>query len=245
MSLNLLRFSSKKSVFEKNFSQYYSSEYVFDPKTIERTIVNFKELPPRRVSSNESLTKAAVFIPLCEVNNKVSLLYTLRAPHLKAFRGEVSFPGGKHDSVDETFIDTAVRETVEELGLDVNRLQIWDCGRWISTKKGFSVVPVFGHIKNNLNLQDLKVNTSEVQEVFTVALEDLCRPNNLGYTQFRTSPSNSFASVPVFLSEKHKIWGLTGFLTFLFLKCLLPKKAYSHPIKFVPSVLSNTEKFRL
>lgn len=232
---------SKSVVVQRSFSQYYSAEYVFNSETVKKTIENFTQLPPRRISLNQPLTKAAVFIPLCEVNEKVSLLYTLRAPLLKAHSGQVSFPGGKQDNTDETFVDTAIRETVEELGLDSSRIEIWGCGKWMSTRKGFSVVPVIGRIKNNLVVEDLNVNTSEVQEVFTVALEDLCKSSNLGYTQFRTSISTSLASVPVYLAGKHKIWGLTGFLTFIFLKCLLPKNAYSHPIKYIQPIMATNQ----
>lgn len=238
MTLLCTRFL-KKLMGRRFFSQYYTAEYIFNPDTIEKTKENFTQLPPRRISLNQPLTKAAVFIPLCEVDGKISLLYTLRTVFLKAHRGQVSFPGGKQDNNDATSVDTAIRETVEELGLDADRIEIWGSGKWMSTRKGFSVVPVIGRIKNNLDIDDLKINTSEVQEVFTVSLEDLCKLDNLGYTQFRTSISSSLASVPVYLGGKHRIWGLTGFLTFIFLKCLLPSSAYSHPIKYVPPILSD------
>lgn len=223
-------------ILQRHFAHYYSAKYVFNPQTIKKTTANFTELPPRRISVNQPLTKAAVFIPLCEVGNKVSLLYTLRTPFLKAHRGQVSFPGGKHENTDNTFVNTAIRETVEELGLESNRIEIWCSGQWMNTRKGFSVVPVVGRIKNDLVLQDLNINTSEVQEVFTISLEELCKPSNLGYTQVRTSISSSLASVPVYLGGKHKIWGLTAFLTYIFLKCLLPKSAYSHPILYIPPI---------
>lgn len=241
MSLNLSRILSNRLTAQRGYSQYYSAEYVFNTETIKRTTSTFTQLPPRRLTLSKPLTKAAVFIPLCKVNNKVSLLYTLRAPHLKAHSGQVSFPGGKCDSGDKSFEDTAIRETVEELGLDASRLEIWGSGRWMSTRKGFCVVPVIGRVKNNLAIEDLNINTSEVQEVFTVTLEDLCRPNNLRYTQFRTSISTSLASPPVFLAGKHRIWGLTGFLTCIFLNSLLPREAYCHPIKYVPFLLSDKE----
>lgn len=226
-------------MIQRCFSQYYTAEYVFNPETIEKTKANFTQLAPRRISLNQPLTKAAVFIPLCEVDGNVCILYTLRGVFLKAHRGQVSFPGGKQDNTDVSSVDTAIRETVEELGLDSNRIEIWGSGKWMSTRKGFSVVPVIGRIKNNLALEDLKTNNTEVQEVFTVALEDLCKSNYLGYTQFRTSISSSLASVPVYLAGKHRIWGLTAFLTFIFLKCLLPKSAYSHPIKYVAPLIAD------
>lgn len=234
MCLKLIRFFTVKRCLS-----YYSADYVFNPETIQKTTSAFTQLPPRRISLSQPLTKAAVFIPLCEVNGKVSLLFTLRAPHLKAHRGQVSFPGGKQDSTDETFVDTAIRETVEELGLSQSRIEVWGSGKWMSTRKGFSVVPVIGRIKDNLVLDDLHVNASEVQEVFTVALEDLCNSNLLGYTQFRTSISNSLISIPVFLAGRHKIWGLTGFLTCIFLKSLFPKEAYCHPVIYIPPIFPN------
>lgn len=46
------------------------------------------------------IKKAAVLVPLCIVNQKLSLLYIVRALKLKVNGGEVAFPGGMKDDTD-------------------------------------------------------------------------------------------------------------------------------------------------
>lgn len=49
------------------------------------------------------------------------ILMTKKASHLKIHAGEVAFPGGKLDGCDADLLCTALRETREELGLDIPR----------------------------------------------------------------------------------------------------------------------------
>lgn len=69
---------------------------------------------------------AAVLVPLCLVRGVPALLYTLRSSRLVGrHKGDVSFPGGKCDPDDQDVIHTALRETQEELGLEVPKEHVW------------------------------------------------------------------------------------------------------------------------
>uniref|UniRef100_A0A7N4NWY5 Nudix hydrolase 8 n=1 Tax=Sarcophilus harrisii TaxID=9305 RepID=A0A7N4NWY5_SARHA len=69
---------------------------------------------------------AAVLVPLCLVHGDPSLLYTLRSSRLVGrHKGDVSFPGGKCDPQDQDIVDTALRETREELGLSIQEENVW------------------------------------------------------------------------------------------------------------------------
>lgn len=214
-------------------SSLYSAENIFSDENIKRTIAKFTTMKPIRLHTRQPPKKAAVLIPLCEVDNKVSLLYTLRAAHLKSHRGQVSFPGGMQDVTDKSLEETALRETEEELGIGLDNIEIWGSGHFIVTRGETSVLPVMGRIKKQIVVEDLKINTSEVGEVFTVPLEDLCDPSKIGHTQFKGS-----YSVPVFLGGKRRIWGLTAMITNMCLRSLLPQKAYTHKITYIPPIKS-------
>nr|XP_023021705.1 nucleoside diphosphate-linked moiety X motif 8 [Leptinotarsa decemlineata] len=235
---SVLRLIVKKSLGSRN-SSLYSAENVFSEENMKRTIAKFASMKPVRMNTNQPAKKAAVLIPLCEVNEKVSVLYTLRAAHLKSHRGQVSFPGGMQDVSDKTLEDTALRETKEELGISSDQIEIWGSGKLIVTKRETCVMPVIGRIRGNLDIKELKINPMEVEEVFTVPLEDLCNPAFLGYTQFRNS-----ASLPVFLGGKRRIWGLTALMTNMCLCSLLPPKAYSQRIKYITPVKPSKPLYR-
>lgn len=53
------------------------------------------------------------------------LLFTRRAWHLRSHAGQVSFPGGRLDVDDENLVETALRETEEEIGLDRDLVSIF------------------------------------------------------------------------------------------------------------------------
>mmetsp|Transcript_40143 Transcript_40143/g.65946 ORF Transcript_40143/g.65946 Transcript_40143/m.65946 type:complete len:174 (+) Transcript_40143:1-522(+) len=57
---------------------------------------------------------AAVLIPLCNVNGRASILFTVRTDKVSTHKGQVSFPGG-HLEPGETAAAAALRETGEEL----------------------------------------------------------------------------------------------------------------------------------
>ena len=122
---------------------------------MQRTIAKFPTTQPIRLQPNEPARKAAVLVPLCVVNGKVSLLYTLRAANLKTHRGQVSFPGGMQDVHDLTLASTALRETEEELGISQKDIEIWGPGSLVVTRHEMSVLPVAGLITCDVNAEEL------------------------------------------------------------------------------------------
>lgn len=67
--------------------------------------------------------RAAVLLPLVEIDGAYHLLYEVRAYDLAGQPGEVCFPGG-HLEAGEDIVACAVRETCEELYLDVSDIEV-------------------------------------------------------------------------------------------------------------------------
>lgn len=104
--------------------------------------------PPegRGASGQDRGRPAAVLVLLFpDAEGQARVLLTARASHMGAHAGEVSFPGGSADEGDEDPIATAVREAVEEVGL-----QPEVCGLRVTgilevfalTVSGFRIVPI-------------------------------------------------------------------------------------------------------
>ena len=64
-------------------------------------------------------TAASVLVPLVERADGLHVLLTRRTDHLHDHAGQVSFPGGRVDPGDIDLVDTALRETEEEVGLAI------------------------------------------------------------------------------------------------------------------------------
>lgn len=73
-----------------------------------------------RVDAGEEVRRAAVALVLRETPDHLELLFIRRAEFQgDPWSGQVAFPGGRHEPGDESLVHTAVRETHEELALDL------------------------------------------------------------------------------------------------------------------------------
>lgn len=220
-----------KTHLDRRYYNIFSPETIFTDDNKRKTVEKFAKMRPINPKTVLPTKSAAVLIPICVVDDKVSLLYTLRSPNLKAHRGQVSFPGGMQDISDQDSEETALRETHEELGIKPDQVEVWGRGNVIVSRGVTGVLPVIGRLTSHNVMHDIKINPLEVKEVFAVPLEDLCDPGKIGHTQFK----NDY-SLPVYLGGKRRIWGLTALITHLFLNAFLPRRAYSNNIKYLPQV---------
>lgn len=147
---------------------------------------------------------AAVLLGLRE-GVQPRLVLTVRTSHLQAHAGQVAFPGGSTDPGDTDALDTALRESEEEVGLDrkwVTPLGFLDCFETIS---GFCITPVVASIAAEAQLYPAP---DEVAEVFEVPLAFFLEPTNLRrYTmEFR----GQRRPMVEFVHGGHRIWGATA-----------------------------------
>lgn len=164
---------------------------------------------------------AAVLVCLCVSRGDPALLFTLRSAQLKGrHKGDVSFAGGKKDPSDRTVVDTALREAAEELGIHIPEEKVWGVLKPLRDTSEMTIAPVIASI-GPLEALSFQPNPSEVEEIFTLTLEHLCKPQNRGYTHFRTGERYGY-TLPVFLSPKHRVWGLTAVALDQALKLIVP-----------------------
>src|SRR5699024_7104932 len=69
------------------------------------------------ILNKEKLRKAAVLLPLVEVDGETHILFEVRSNKMRRQPGDICFPGGRVEEFDETKLATAIRETSEELGV--------------------------------------------------------------------------------------------------------------------------------
>jgi nudix motif 8 len=164
--------------------------------------------------------RASVVIPLCNDNGVASVLFEKRSSQVRTHKNEVCFPGGMVDeSVDSTIIQTSLRETAEELGIPIERIDVLGVLRcdWDEVEEitGVAVTPVVGWL-GDLKTLTLTPNADEVAEYFTVPLYVL-----MDESKWTTRER----SAPVFTGGPHVIWGLTGYLLRRFLKDVVEMSA--------------------
>ncbi len=110
---------------------------------------------------------SAVLISLVMRDGEYHFLFEKRANHIRQ-GGEVCFPGGEFDSIrDEDFQDTAIRETMEELGIAQDKICIMGTLDTIIASVGVTVDSFVGVLDID-SPDQLRINPDEVESVFTL-----------------------------------------------------------------------------
>lgn len=127
------------------------------------------------VDAQQGLKPAAVLVPIVEREPELTVLLTKRTDHLHHHAGQVSFPGGRVETSDASVVDTALRETEEEIGLTRDFVDIAGYLDDYQTGTGFHITPVVGFVRPGF---DLVPDTFEVADIFEVPLSFLFDPAN-------------------------------------------------------------------
>lgn len=147
---------------------------------------------------------AAVLAAFTDGANEPELILTRRSKNMRSHAGEVAFPGGKIERVDSTLIDTALRESQEEIGLHPHQVEVIGQIDAMHSRQGVKVQPIIGLVDAAL---DFKPRTNELDSVFKVPVSLFYDPS--AKITHRFEMNNSLVEMPAFRFEDYTIWGLT------------------------------------
>jgi len=100
------------------------------------------------------------------------VVMTEKPKHMKFHAGEISFPGGKLDSMDLDLLQTALRETSEEIGLTISKDQvIGQLEPVVTLNSGFLILPFISVVDT---IPTLSANC-EVEKIFHIPLESFLK----------------------------------------------------------------------
>lgn len=122
--------------------------------------------------------------------------------------GQLSLPGGKHEPEDSSLLETALRETEEEIGVPRSELSVLAALEPVNTRTtGFRVYPFLARVRAR---ERWSVATGEITDVLTPLVRTLADP------AARSERLLSFPGWPehrrvecVSLDNGHVLWGLT------------------------------------
>ena len=181
----------------------------------------------RGILDEKDYSKFAVMLPLLQTESgQLQVLFEVRSKNLKGQPGEICFPGGGVEEKDCNKMETAVRETCEELQIYRDTIEVWGSLDVLFTPFQYILYPYVGFIKKKPD--EIKPNSDEVQEVFTVPLSKLQNITpEYHEISVRIDPGNNFpyqkipggrnyawskGRVPEYFYEVQGkvIWGLTA-----------------------------------
>lgn len=159
------------------------------------------------------LRAAAVLVPLLVPDE--SLLLTRRSEGLRRQPGDIAFPGGSVEPGDATPLDTALRESEEEVGLRTGDVTVLGQLDERGTVTGFRITPFVGVVDVPYPFE----TNHEVDALIEVPLEALRDPNALSVER-RRLPDGRERDVYHYRFGPHDIWGITGRVIKEFLEIL-------------------------
>ncbi|TWX68152.1 CoA pyrophosphatase [Colwellia sp. C1TZA3] len=151
------------------------------------------------------LKSAAVLIPIVSHQDRLEVLLTKRASHLTHHPGQISFPGGKVEHYDDDMTATALRETLEEIGLQSGCIDVLGQLKPYQTISGYEVTPIVAIVSNNSGYQ---IDLNEVSEVFHVPLSHfLQRQYHIQVPVYHNGKQHNVHYMPY---QHYNIWGATA-----------------------------------
>lgn len=151
------------------------------------------------------LIPAAVLMLLWEGPQGAEVLLTERSRDVTDHKGQVSFPGGMKEPSDADFLATAIRESVEEVGLDPDGLRLLGRMDDYKTVTGYHVAPFVGVVES---FEGLEPMTEEITEVFPFPLDVMADPANV--RRMPVDHPDGFNEILFVDYQGHVIWGATA-----------------------------------
>ena len=114
---------------------------------------------------------SAVLIPVYESNEIYHIVFIKRTDTVTTHKGQISFPGGAREKEDNSMLDTALRESYEEIGLDIKDVEILgELDDEITTTSNYIVTPYIGVIPWPY---EFVKNNDEVDEILYIPIPAL------------------------------------------------------------------------
>jgi 8-oxo-dGTP pyrophosphatase MutT (NUDIX family) len=169
-----------------------------DIEQIRFALTNEIHSTPSDAGGNEI---AAVLVVIYGKNPFI--IMTEKSRNLKVHAGEISFPGGKWCEQDQDLLETAIRETKEELSLEVSRAQvIGQLEDVITLNSKYQIRPFIAILDEIPNL----TANSEVESILHIPLASFLNT----ISEDNLPEHRSIQEMYTFTFEKYNIWGASA-----------------------------------
>lgn len=166
-----------------------------------------RELYPE--AGKQNIIQSSVLIILFPLDDGSIQTCLIRRPAgMRNHGGQIAFPGGRFEPTDQNLIQTALRESFEEVGVCSDQLEIIGALTPIYVQvSNFTINPFIGWCHTRPNF---KIEESEVDELLIVPIEKLLHPKTLQTKEVITLRGNF--NVPGYDIDSIFIWGATAMI---------------------------------
>jgi 8-oxo-dGTP pyrophosphatase MutT (NUDIX family) len=192
-----------------NLSGYDQWRPNFDVPHLHRPRSRPAELPGR---GKFAAVLLMLFKP--DEHDDTRIVLTRRRRDMSKHPGQISLPGGRQDK-NESLLDTALRESSEEIGIDPDNVEVLgQLNAVYIPPSDFTVTPFVGW---HLGVPQLNPAEYEVAEILQVPIKQLLDPSTLVHGAVETWNKQDPASprkvdVPYYALGPHQVWGATAIM---------------------------------
>ncbi|HQF47160.1 MAG TPA: CoA pyrophosphatase [Flavobacterium alvei] len=177
---------------------------------------HFKMVPLERIESlkNQNLDSfnpktAAVMMLFYPKKGRTHLVLIVRNAYEGIHSAQIAFPGGKYESNDQTFVNTALRETQEEIGIHPEQIEIiMPFTNLYIQASNFMVYPFLGISKEEIVFIP---DSNEVAQIIELPLSDFLNDNLIVSAIMTTSYAKDI-EIPAYKINEHIVWGATAMM---------------------------------
>lgn len=151
---------------------------------------------------------SSVLLLLRELEGNLQILFTLRSSNIKSHRGQISFPGGRVET-GESYVETALRETKEEIGILPEKIEILKQLSTLYVPPSNAIIhPFVGILKSDC---EFFINQEEVEDAFWVDFNFFLDTNNIIIEKWNFNGKT--VDVPLWkIHPKQVLWGATAMI---------------------------------
>lgn len=153
--------------------------------------------------------ESAILILLYPLNYRLHTAVILRNEYDGVHSGQISFPGGKAEPAEFDFIDTALREAEEEVGISPTEVEVvGQLSPFYVRPSNFVVYPVVGFMPVR---PEFHPDASEVQRIIEIDIYKELIFNNI-ISRTLTFKNNYQVDAPGFEVGGEFLWGATAMI---------------------------------
>lgn len=195
--------------FIENIKQHLS-------KPLPGEEIQFKMAPIERLIRDSALKEnpnpklSAVMVLFYPVDNIPYFVLMLRKTYKGVHSAQIGLPGGKKEDGDITLIDTAKRETEEEIGVKKTEINIIGTLTQVYIPpSGFLVHPFVGFVNKTTSFMP---DSKEVERLIELPVSDLSNNSNVKTKSVYVNAINQEKIYPCFDFNGNIVWGATAMI---------------------------------
>ncbi len=194
-------FSNIKLIFIKALTNELPGE-----KAHKLMLPQGRDLSP--VADKNTILQSSVLMLLFPKHGTINTCLIRRPPTMRNHGGQISFPGGRHEPSDNDLAQTALRESFEEIGTEINSIEILG-----------KLSPLYVHVSNFMinpflgwceTMPKFEIDNQEVDEIFTIPVGKFLNHTRKQFQ--KVSTIQGIIEVPGFYIDNLFIWGATAMI---------------------------------